>query len=355
MIVLLTGVAGFIGYHVAKALLARGDTVVAVDNLNAYYDPQLKYARLRDLGIVDSLLEGVYIGSNKYPNLRFIKLDCADQSAMTQLFAYEHFDAVCHLAAQAGVMYGFKKPHNYIHDNITAFVNVLEGCRHHEVKKLVYASSSSVYGASRRDAYAPQDACDHPVSLYAATKKSNELLAHCYSHNFGIAVTGLRFFTVYGPWGRPDMAPMLFLQNILAGKPIKVFNHGDMLRDFTYIDDIVLGCLKVLDATPVANNDWSWRDPKPNASSAPFRVYNIGNGTPIRLMDFIKTLENVTGSQAIKQFEPMRVGEVYATCADMQDMMRDFSYKPYTSLEEGVEHLVAWYHDFYKVSALDMA
>ena len=329
MKILVTGAAGFIGHQTTLKLLARGDTVIGVDNLNDYYDVSLKEARLQDIA--------------KHPqasNFKFIKLDLADTSATEDLFKAEQPQRVIHLAAQAGVRYSLQNPHAYVQSNLVAFTNILEGCRHNKVKHLVYASSSSVYGGNTKLPFSEQDTVDHPVSLYAATKKANELMAHTYSHLYGIPTTGLRFFTVYGPWGRPDMSPFLFADAILNNKPIKVFNHGDMMRDFTYIDDIVEGVVRVADkpATPQVN------------SSVPYRVFNIGNNQPEKLMDFIGILENAFGKVAEKEFLPMQAGDVKATYADTSALETWVGFKPYTPLKDGIARFADWYKAYYNKS-----
>jgi UDP-glucuronate 4-epimerase len=324
---LVTGAAGFIGYHVALKLLARGDTVIGVDNLNDYYDISLKQARL------DSIQAHV-----NAKNFKFIKLDLAEQAATEKLFKDEAPDSVIHLAAQAGVRYSLQNPHAYISSNIVAFTNILEACRAIKPQHLVYASSSSVYGGNTKLPFSESDSVDNPVSLYAATKKANELMAHTYSHLYGLPTTGLRFFTVYGPWGRPDMSPFLFADAIINGRPIQVFNHGDMLRDFTYIDDIVEGVIRVLDkpATPSTS------------TGAPYRLFNIGNNQPEQLMDFIGLLENAIGKTAQKEFLPMQAGDVKATYADTSALDAWVGFKPNTPLKVGVEKFVAWYTGYYK-------
>ena len=329
MKILVTGAAGFIGHQTTLKLLARGDTVIGVDNLNDYYDVSLKEARLQDIA--------------KHPqasNFKFIKLDLADTSATEDLFKAEQPQRVIHLAAQAGVRYSLQNPHAYVQSNLVAFTNILEGCRHNKVEHLVYASSSSVYGGNTKLPFSEQDTVDHPVSLYAATKKANELMAHTYSHLYAIPTTGLRFFTVYGPWGRPDMSPFLFADAILNNKPIKVFNHGDMMRDFTYIDDIVEGVVRVADkpATPQVN------------SSVPYRVFNIGNNQPEKLMDFIGILENAFGKVAEKEFLPMQAGDVKATYADTSALETWVGFKPYTPLKDGIAKFADWYKAYYNKS-----
>lgn len=318
---LVTGAGGFIGFHTAKRLLDRGDAVVGLDNLNDYYDVSLKEARLALLA---------------HPNFRFVKLDLADREGMKHLFETETFDAVIHLAAQAGVRYSLQHPHAYVDSNLVGFMNVLEGCRHAKVAHLVYASSSSVYGANVEAPFSVEHRVDHPVSLYAATKKANELMAHAYSHLYGIPTTGLRFFTVYGPWGRPDMALFGFTKAILEGRPIDVFNHGKMRRDFTYIDDIVEGVLRVAEKTP-----------EPCETGAKYKIYNIGNDQPVELETFIATLEDALGRKAVKNYLPMQPGDVLATHADIGDLARDVGFRPSTPLAKGIAKFVAWYREYY--------
>ena len=332
MKVLVTGAAGFIGMHVAQRLLARGDMVVGLDNLNDYYDPALKHARLAQLA--------------PYAGFRFELMDIADRPAMADLFEREKFDCVVHLAAQAGVRYSLQNPHAYVDSNLVGFVNVLEGCRHNAVQHLVYASSSSVYGGNTKLPFAEGDPVDHPVSLYAASKKANELMAHTYSHLYDLPTTGLRYFTVYGPWGRPDMSPWLFTSAILEGRTIDVFNMGKMRRDFTYIDDIAEGTVRVLDRVPAANPNFSTAVPKPGSSFAAYRVYNIGNHQPIELMAFINTIEDALGIDAKKNFMPMQPGDVVTTYADIQDLKRDVGFEPKTHLCDGIANWVAWYKNY---------
>ena len=321
--------------HRLQRLLERGDAVVGIDNLNDYYDVKLKLARLARL--------------ESHPNFRFITLDIADRQAMADLFIKENFQRVAHLAAQAGVRYSITNPHAYIDSNIIGFMNILEGCRHNGVEHLVYASSSSVYGANTKMPFSVRDNVDHPVSLYAASKKANELMAHTYSYLYKLPTTGLRFFTVYGPWGRPDMSPTLFAKNIMQGKPIDVFNYGNYRRDFTYIDDIVTGVTKILDKPAEANPNWSSENPDSGTSTAPYRVYNIGNNKPVQLLDFIAALENAIGKKAIKNLLPMQPGDVPDTYADVSDLIAEFDYKPDTSIEAGVNAFVEWYKAMYKV------
>lgn len=333
MKVLVTGAAGFIGFHLSKRLLARGDEVVGLDNLNDYYDVNLKHARLQQL-------------ENK-SNFRFVKLELSDLDALTTLFRNEQFDRVVNLAAQAGVRYSLTNPHVYVDSNIQGFMNILECCRHSEIEHLVYASSSSVYGANTAMPFSVHDNVDHPVSLYAASKKANELMAHTYSHLYGLPTTGLRFFTVYGPWGRPDMALFLFTKAILAGKSIDVFNHGKMKRDFTYIDDIVEGVMRTLDNVATPNPDWNGDAPDPGTSKAPYRLYNIGNNNPVELMTLIETLEKALGQTAEKNMLPIQPGDVPATYANVDALIKDVGFKPETSIEDGVEKFVKWYREFY--------
>lgn len=335
MKVLVTGAAGFIGFFVSQALLGRGDEVVGLDNLNSYYDPELKLARLRIL--------------DNSPGFCFAQIDVADRQATAELFAKEQFDRVVHLAAQAGVRYSLINPQAYVDSNLTGFANILEGCRHSGVEHLVYASTSSVYGANERLPFSVHDNVDHPLSLYAATKKANELMAHTYSHLYGLPTTGLRFFTVYGPWGRPDMSLFLFTRKILAGEPIDVFNRGRHARDFTYIDDITQGVVRTLDLIAAPKPDWSGLTPDPATSRAPYRLYNIGNNCPVELLDFIAAIESALGMKAMKNFLPMQPGDVERTCADVDDLARDVGFRPTTQIEEGIAHFVAWYREYYGV------
>ncbi len=335
MKVLVTGTAGFIGSALAKRLLDRGDEVIGIDNINDYYDVKLKLARLARLTDI--------------PEFTDIKGSLEDRDLINNTFAEFKPDRVVNLAAQAGVRYSLENPHAYIDSNIVGFMNILEACRHNEVEHLVYASSSSVYGANTNMPFSVHSNVDHPLSLYAASKKANELMAHTYSHLYGLPSTGLRFFTVYGPWGRPDMALFLFTKNILEGKPIDVFNNGNHRRDFTYIDDIVEGVIRTLDNIASSNPDWNGDNPDPGTSKAPFRVYNIGNNSPVNLMDYIETLESALGRKAEKNFLPLQPGDVPDTYADVQDLVKDVDYKPQTSVQEGIGHFVKWYREYYQV------
>lgn len=335
MKIMVTGAAGFIGSTLSIKLLERGDEVVGIDNLNDYYDVNLKLARLDRL--------------KNYDSFKFVKLEIADRTAVKTLFAREKFQRVMHLAAQAGVRYSITNPHAYIDSNIVGFMNILEGCRHNAVEHLAYASSSSVYGANTNMPFSIHDNVDHPVSLYAASKKANELMAHTYSHLYQLPTTGLRFFTVYGPWGRPDMSLFMFTRNILEGKPIDVFNYGNHRRDFTYIDDIVEGVIRVIDKPAQANANWTGANPDPGTSRSPYRVYNIGNNNPVHLLKFIETLEKCLGKEAIKNLLPLQPGDVPDTYADVSDLVNDLDYRPGTELEEGIKKFVEWYKDFYRI------
>lgn len=334
MKVLVTGAAGFIGMHASERLLARGDEVIGLDNLNDYYDPQIKLDRLARI--------------ESHENFRFVKMDVADRAGMETLFAEEKFDKVINLAAQAGVRYSLENPHAYIDSNIVGFMNILEGCRHNQVKHLVYASSSSVYGGNTKMPFSEHDSVDHPISMYAATKKANELMAHTYSHLFGLPTTGLRFFTVYGPWGRPDMALFLFTKAILEGRPIDVFNHGKMQRDFTFVDDIVEGVIRVTDHTAEGDPDFNADEPDPGRSKAPFRVFNIGNNNPVQLMDYIGAVETALGMEAKKNFLPMQDGDVPATYANTDELNAWTGFAPATSVTDGVARFVSWYREYFK-------
>jgi UDP-glucuronate 4-epimerase len=333
--ILVTGAAGFIGSTLGIRLLERGDEVVGIDNLNDYYDVNLKLARLERL--------------RDYEKFKFIKLEIADRQGVENLFAKEKIQRVMHLAAQAGVRYSITNPHAYIDSNIVGFINILEGCRHNAIEHLAYASSSSVYGANTKMPFSIHDNIDHPVSLYAASKKANELMAHTYSHLYHLPTTGLRFFTVYGPWGRPDMSLFMFTRNIIEGKPIDVFNYGNHRRDFTYIDDIVEGVIRVIDKPAQVNASWASENPDPGTSKAPYRIYNIGNNNPVNLLEFIETLEKCLGKEAIKNFLPLQAGDVPDTYADVSDLVNDLGYKPATLLENGIKNFVEWYKDFYRI------
>lgn len=350
MKILITGTAGFIGSHLANKLIARGDEIVGLDSINDYYDIRVKYGRLERSGILqDKIQYNQMIQSSKFPNYKFIQLNLEDKGNLEKLFAEEKFDKVVNLAAQAGVRYSLTNPDAYIDANIVGFLNILECCRHHNIKHLTYASSSSVYGLNEQQPFSTKDNVDHPISLYAASKKSNELMAHTYSHLFKIPTTGLRFFTVYGPWGRPDMALFLFTKAIFENKPIDVFNNGNMQRDFTYIDDIVEGIIRVNDNPPKENPDWNPNSDDASVSSAPYKIYNIGNNNPVKLMDFISALENKIGKVAEKNYLPLQAGDVPSTYADVSDLIRDLDYKPETSIQDGIDQFVDWYKDFFKI------
>lgn len=348
MKILVTGSAGFIGFHVTQKLLERGDEVVGLDNVNDYYDPQLKYARLKETGIPQNEVDDhKLIQSSRYNGYRFVKMNLEDTDALLQLCVDEKFDAICHLAAQAGVRYSIENPMVYVNSNMVGFANVLEGARHSNCKHLVYASSSSVYGLNEQMPFNTSQNVDHPISLYAASKKSNELMAHTYSHLFNIPTTGLRFFTVYGPWGRPDMAMFLFTKAIIEGKPIKVFNNGNMKRDFTYVDDIVEGVIKVIDQPAQPNTAWSGLRPESKSSKAPYRLYNIGNNNPVLLTDFIEQIEKNLEVKAIRDLLPLQEGDVPVTWADVDDLKADVGYEPTTQIDKGVAEFVKWYKGYY--------
>jgi UDP-glucuronate 4-epimerase len=333
--VLVTGAAGFIGYHVARRLLEAGRPVVGLDNLNAYYDPTLKDARLAELG--------------KLAGFRFVKLDLADRDGMAALFAAQRFAHVVHLAAQAGVRHSLVDPHAYVDSNLIGFTNILEGCRHNGCRHLLYASSSSVYGSNTRMPFSVHDNVDHPLSLYGASKKANELMAHAYAHLFKLPTTGLRFFTVYGPWGRPDMAMWIFAKAILAGEPIRLFNYGKMQRDFTYVDDVVESIVRLVDRPPAGDPDWNGDKPDPGSSSAPWRVYNIGNNNPVELLDVVDLLEKSIGKKAIRELAPMQPGDVPATYADIDALMREVDFKPSTPIADGIARFIGWYRSYHRL------
>jgi UDP-glucuronate 4-epimerase len=343
--IFVTGAAGFIGHSLVKALLKAGYTVVGIDNINDYYDINLKYARLKDLGIErkKASLYNNPVNSENDTGFCFVRLDLEDAANLAALFAKYNFMSICHLGAQAGVRYSIKNPAAYVSSNVVGFTNILEECRKHKVEHLVYASSSSVYGLNARMPFSTHDAVDHPVSFYAATKRANELMAHVYSHLYKLPTTGLRFFTVYGPWGRPDMSPMLFADAIMHGQPLKVFNHGDMGRDFTYIDDIIEGVMRVL-VKPPHSSDATTTDLDPSFSNCPFKIYNIGSSSPVRLGDYIAALEKALGKPAIKEYLPMQPGDVKNTYCDISDLERDFGYRPQTTLEQGLKAFAEWYH-----------
>ncbi|MGN6213115.1 NAD-dependent epimerase [Parafilimonas sp.] len=350
MNILVTGAAGFIGSFLSKALIDRGHKVIGLDNINTYYEVNLKYARLKNLGInVNDIEYGNSIASNIYKNeFIFVKLDLKDDEGLTRLFERERFSIVVNLAAQAGVRYSIENPKTYMQSNLVGFANILEACRHFNIEHLVYASSSSVYGLNKKIPFSTHDRADHPVSLYAATKKSNELMAHVYSHLYKLPTTGLRFFTVYGPWGRPDMAYFIFAEAIMKNKPIRVFNDGNMQRDFTYVDDIVDGIVRVLLHPPKANIYWDAVAGNASASSAPYKVYNIGNNQPVRLMQFINVLEEALGKVAIKEMMPMQPGDVETTFADIDELASDFQFKPSTDIKTGIKKFVEWYQGYYQ-------
>ncbi len=347
MKILVTGTAGFIGFHLANRLLQRGDEVVGLDSINDYYDVNLKYGRLNEAGIKKEEIEyNKIVNSHKYQNYKFIKLNLEDKTNLDRLFKEEKFDKVCHLAAQAGVRYSLTNPDAYIQSNIVGHMNILEAVRHNDIKALSYASSSSVYGLNKKQPFSTNDNVDHPISLYAATKKSNELMSHTYSYLYDIPTTGLRFFTVYGPWGRPDMALFKFVKNILEDKPIDVYNYGNMQRDFTYIDDIIEGVVRVIDNPPKANPNWKG---EPSSSVASYKVYNIGNGSPVKLLDFIEAIEKTLKKVAKKNLLPIQAGDVPSTWADTSSLEKDLGYKPNTDVKEGIEKFVKWYREFYEI------
>ena len=346
--ILITGTAGFIGFHMAKRLLERGDTVVGIDNINDYYDPRLKYGRLEETGISGEAGKWhTPVQSTEYPNYKFVRMNLEDREQLMELFQNEEFDKVCNLAAQAGVRYSIENPYAYIDSNIVGFINILEACRHYNIEHLTYASSSSVYGNNTKMPLSTADNVDHPISLYAATKKSNELMAHTYSHLYGLPTTGLRFFTVYGPWGRPDMALFLFTRAILKDQPIKVFNHGNMVRDFTFVDDITEGVMHVID-NPAKKSETETVDASVS-NTAPYKVYNIGNSSPVDLMDYIYAIEKHIGKTAEKQYLPIQPGDVPKTDADVTDLQNDLNYKPDTPIDQGIKAFVDWYREYFGV------
>jgi len=346
--VLITGTSGFIGFHLSNRLVEEGFEVVGLDSVNDYYDANLKFDRLNEAGFEkESILWNQLVQSKHNTNHRFVRMDLQDEKNLEKLFKMERFDIVVNLAAQAGVRYSLTNPKAYIDSNIVGFTHVLENCRHHQVQHLVYASSSSVYGLNSKMPLSTQDNVDHPIALYAASKKSNELMAHAYSHLYGFSTTGLRFFTVYGPWGRPDMALFLFTEAILKGQPIKIFNHGKMIRDFTYIDDIVEGIFRVINQAPKGDASWNGEKPNPSSSSAPYRVYNIGNNNPINLMDFIAAIEKKLGKTAEKIMMPIQAGDVPATYADVSDLVKDLDYQPKTKIDMGINAFVDWFTKYY--------
>lgn len=348
--ILVTGTAGFIGFHLVKKLIENGYGVVGIDNINDYYDVSLKYGRLEKSGISRGKIEySRPIRSKIFENYRFIKLDLKDKEGMFKLFKSEKFDGVCHLAAQAGVRYSLENPYSYIDSNIYGFLNILEACRQFKVMNLSFASSSSVYGLNKKQPFSEHDGVDHPISLYAATKKSNELMAHTYSHLFGLKTTGLRFFTVYGPWGRPDMALFKFVKNILENKPIDVYNYGDMQRDFTYIDDIVEGVFRTIENPADVNSGFNFENPDPATSSANYRIYNIGNNSPVSLMEFIETIEEILNKKAIKNMMPMQMGDVASTYADVSDLINELGYRPKIPVKLGVSNFISWFREFYHI------
>ena len=353
MKILITRTAGFIGFHLAKRLLDRGDEVLGIDNINDYYDVNLKYQRLAQQGVFKNNIQyGKPVQSLKYDNYTFYQTDLRDHDQLKTIFHQGEFDAVCNLAAQAGVRYSLTNPQAYIDANIQGFLNILESCRHYAIKHLVYASSSSVYGLNQQMPFSTHHNVDHPISLYAASKKSNELMAHTYSYLFNLPTTGLRFFTVYGPWGRPDMALFLFTKAMIEGKPIQVFNHGNMKRDFTYIDDIVEGVVRVIDHPAKVNAGWNGKQPDPATSSAPYRVFNIGRGNPVNLLDFVDEIEKNLGIKAIKEYLPMQAGDVAETWADITDLQNILGYQPHISVQEGVKHFIDWYKAYHKTPSI---
>ncbi len=346
--ILVTGAAGFIGYHLSKKLLAQGWEVIGLDNINPYYDVNLKYARLINLGIEEQNIQyGAMVRSETLENFSFVLMNLEDTEGLSALFKNNQIESVCHLAAQAGVRYSLENPMAYINSNIVGFTNILECSRFNKIKHLVYASSSSVYGLNTKMPFSTHDSVNHPVSLYAATKKSNELMAHVYSKLYDLPTTGLRFFTVYGPWGRPDMSPMLFADAIMKGETLQVFNHGNMSRDFTYVDDVVEGVVRVINSPATASDSWNPATPDPATSTAPYRIYNIGSSSPVRLLDYIETLEDALGKKGKKEMLPMQPGDVYATYCDVSDLEKEFDYRPQTTLKEGLGAFAEWYKAYY--------
>ena len=348
--ILVTGAAGFIGFWLSERLLTDNWNVVGLDNINDYYDVNLKYARLQKLGINREKIENNKIVENsENKNFIFFKLNLEDTDHISKLFDHYDFDVVCHLGAQAGVRYSIENPMAYVNSNLIGFTNILEQCRLHQVSHLVYASSSSVYGLNTKMPFSTHDSANHPVSFYAATKKSNELMAHVYSRLYDLPTTGLRFFTVYGPWGRPDMSPMIFADAIMHNKPIKVFNHGNMRRDFTYIKDIIEGVVRVIDKLPEKSETWQSDKPDPATSSAPYKIYNMGNSSPVLLMDYIETMEKALGKKAMKEFLPMQQGDVQNTFSDVSDLKDELGYCPNTTIEDGLYEFANWYKKYYKI------
>lgn len=350
MSILITGTAGFIGFHLSRRLIKEGKSVVGIDIINDYYDVNLKYGRLKEKGIDHQKIEyGVPIKSSLYPNYTFIKCDLNDYTTLQNIFKENKFTRVINLAAQAGVRYSIENPKAYIDSNISGFANILECCRNYDIKHLVYASSSSVYGLNEDMPFSTSDNVDHPISLYAASKKSNELMAHTYSHLYSLPTTGLRFFTVYGPWGRPDMALFIFTKAILEDKAISINNHGNMARDFTYVDDIVESIKRITDITPEPDPEWSGLKPDPSSSPSPYRIYNIGNNSPVKLMDFVEAIEKELGKEAIKEFRPMQAGDVPSTWARVEDLSKITGFRPATPIEKGIRDFIAWYRSYYPV------
>ncbi len=353
MKILVTGAAGFIGLHLCLSLLKKGHELVGLDNINDYYDPNLKLKRLESLGIkLATEHKGKKLQSDVHANFIFVKADLKDTETILSLFETEKFDAVCNLAAQAGVRYSLENPSVYIESNVSGFLNILEGCRHTKVKHLVFASSSSVYGLNNKMPLRASESTEHPISLYAATKKSNEMMAHCYSYLFNLPVTGLRFFTVYGPWGRPDMALFKFTKAITEDKPVDIYNNGSMVRDFTYVDDIVEGIVRVISKAPAPNENWNAEQPDPSSSAAAYKIYNIGNSSPVQLMDYVKGIEKALNKEAIKNFLPLQPGDVLETFADMKPLNKDFDYQPATKLQDGINSFIDWYTDYYEIETV---